>query len=841
MTVKSDKWGILGTTINISPDVRILSVLAYTPLKPIDALCELIDNALDSFKAAGIQGIPIKTRWIRITIPKISQLENGEGVIRVVDNGIGLNEDGLRGALQAGFSSKNKYDSLGLFGVGFNIATAKLGRKTVVTTANVDASGNLSQSALRATVELQNMKNFDIPLEKLPNPQRGTVVEVSEWWPLGTPNNRFVFDLAKTSKVKLIEQLGRRYATVLRDKEFNVNITVNEESVLPFEHCVWSETRSVNRKGAGVIPAKISFDQVLRVARRCENDGTIILDGGLVCSSCGGNKTKQIEERVRGWVGVQRFDDVSNFGIDIIRNGRAIRVAEKDAFFVYADELNKTEKEYPLDRGTGRIVGEIHLDHVPVDYTKQDFERPSREWVEAMEFIRGGALQAKNRLDGERNTSPVGKIFDGYRYTKSFGKTDMYMGTWSESGAVRISRSVEAEYYQRFLNHESGYWDDAKWWELVENANKAPIAPLVRCSCGAENLQEADVCVGCGEILKGQSCIACGTTIRRNAQTCPICGESQVLIANVAWKCRTCEHSNSSDEVTCANCSADKDAPNPLSREGLSVTAMKIDELSFESMIFRLVDGTPMDPISVTTYYVEKDRLKPFHNQPSIPTYVPSGISLDRIEIYIDRLHPFFSELGFTPEFAVSAQVATWLQTVHGSTTNGKSVLNHTSQILQGAFGEKVSITKQAVSRFCEDLFDEIVDRLVEFEWLRELASEITSDEREELFKRLQELGLISKLDNLQKSGGFLRYVPRAIPRIYRDEPEKWEGSIFVDEFLDLASFAPATAAKSKQLSRNQILRALEDCAEFLDSPTSDESVLRRVKASVSYLSSRIL
>ena len=86
------------STLNISPDPNILTVLASTPLKPVDALCELIDNALDSFLAAKRAGLHIESRWVRITIPKPSQIDNREGVIRVVDNGMGLDQEGLEGA-----------------------------------------------------------------------------------------------------------------------------------------------------------------------------------------------------------------------------------------------------------------------------------------------------------------------------------------------------------------------------------------------------------------------------------------------------------------------------------------------------------------------------------------------------------------------------------------------------------------------------------------------------------------------------------------------------------------------------------------------------------------------
>ena len=852
VTVQNDnvkeQWRMaaMSSTLNISPDPNILIVLASTPLKPLDALCELIDNALDSFLAAKRAGYHIESRWVRITIPRPAQIDNGEGVIRVVDNGIGLDNEGLEGALKAGFSTKNKYDQLGLFGVGFNIATAKLGQKTVVTTAKPDSTGKLPEFALRTSIDLPEMKrrnNFEIPLETVPRPERGTVVEVSGWWPTGTPNERFALELAKISRAKLLEQLGRRYATVLRDPELRINMTVNEESVIPSEHCVWSENRSVSRARLGVIPAKISFDHVLRTARRCEKDGNFMAEGELECSACGGTKSKSIEERVRGWIGVQRFDDKSNFGIDIIRNGRAIRVAEKDAFFVFTNDVGANELEYPIDsHGYGRIVGEVHLDHVPVDYTKQDFERPSREWIEAMQFLRGGGLQAKNRPDGERNGSPLGKIFDGYRKTKNFGKEDMYMGVWFESGTQRISRDVEQAYFQKFKAKEPGYHDDAKWWELVENATVPPVRPMVHCSnCSAENPEGVEECAGCGEIIIGKNCIDCDTRIRRSANTCPTCGGNQRVEATGPWRCQTCEHLNHSDETSCGLCGLDKNASNPMSPDELLATATKIDDLSFASQTFRYVDGSLTQQLSVTTYSVPKDRLKPLHNQPSVPTYVPSGGALDKMDIYIDRSHAFFTELGFTPEFAVSTQVATFLQEIKGSITHGKSTLNQTHKVLQALFSERVSISTESVRRLCEEIVEQIVDLVVECEWARGLSSEMTGDEREELVRKLQELGLVSQLDNLQQTGTFVRYVPRTLPRIYRDEPEKWNGAVFADDTSSLTDFAPATAAKFKERNKNHTLRALEECAEFLEWPTSDEIVLRRVKSSVNYLKARIV
>jgi hypothetical protein len=416
------------------------------------------------------------------------------------------------------------------------------------------------------------------------------------------------------------------------------------------------------------------------------------------------------------------------------------------------------------------------------------------------------------------------------------------MGVWTESGPERISRDMEQAYYQKFKAKEPGYHDDAKWWELVENATIPPVRPMVHCSsCSAENPEGTEECAGCGEIIIGKNCIDCATRIRRSANTCPACGANQRVEITGPWRCEACEQVNASDETACGGCGLDKNASNPMSPDELLSSGTKIGDLSFESQQFRLVDGSTTQPLSVTTYSVPKDRLKPLHNQPSVPTYVPIGASLDKMDIYIDRSHAFFTELGFTPEFAVSTQVASFLQAIHGSVSHGKSTLNHTHKVLQALFSDRVSISTESVRRLCEELVEQIVDRVIECDWARGLSSEMTGDEREELVRKLQELGLVSQLDSLQQTGAFVRYVPRTLPRIYRDEPEKWNGAVFTDDTSALADFAPATAAKFKEKNKNQTLRALDECAEFLEWPTSDEIVLRRVKSSVNYLKARIV
>ena len=44
---------------DFTPDPKVLIALTHTPMQPLDALCELIDNAIDSFlwsKDSGFEG-----------------------------------------------------------------------------------------------------------------------------------------------------------------------------------------------------------------------------------------------------------------------------------------------------------------------------------------------------------------------------------------------------------------------------------------------------------------------------------------------------------------------------------------------------------------------------------------------------------------------------------------------------------------------------------------------------------------------------------------------------------------------------------------------------------------
>ena len=111
-------------------------------------------------------GNPIEHPLIMIELPGRSEVDRGEGLLRVRDNGPGLTPEMAELALKAGFSgSDNPYDSLGLFGMGFNISTGKLGRKTRFVTGLRESTHALS--VVIDLVVMQSARSYRLPANAL--------------------------------------------------------------------------------------------------------------------------------------------------------------------------------------------------------------------------------------------------------------------------------------------------------------------------------------------------------------------------------------------------------------------------------------------------------------------------------------------------------------------------------------------------------------------------------------------------------------------------------------------------------------------------------------------------
>jgi hypothetical protein len=840
-------------TINLQPDPRILIAITHNPMRPIDALCELVDNALDSFAEAEREAGPIDQPTVQISLPKVTDIERGQGFVSVLDNGPGLTLEQAQNALKAGFTSHNPFDRLGLFGMGFNVSTGKLGRRTLFRTARKEAPGMID-----VVIDLENMvrsRTYEAPVEerhKAPPNFHGTLVQISEWWARGSQNYGFAAKLVRLGATAIGEELGRRYSTILRER--SVRIFVNDEIVEPFEHCAWSEQRSVNHRELGRIPAMVRFDTVLQTQVRCVVCNSAAENGK--CPRCeDGGTLRTIHERVRGWVGIQRFDDANEYGIDLIRNGRAIRKSEKEAFFTWTDPRGRQVKDYPIDSPYGRIVGEVHLDHVPTDFLKQDFQRTSPEWIRAIAFLRGeSSLQPRIAAEaGEpTNESPVYRLYQGYRRVRDIGTRDMYMGYW-EPGAdrpSRISRDKEREYCARFRAKEPGFYDDTEWWKLVEQADSRPAQNLKECpTCAFQCLEAAEMCAGCGHIFIGKRCIiqTCGAEMAFSAVACPSCGGAQTPRPQERWRCAFCLRWNAPAAMVCVGCGRRMGEVNPLSLEFLLEHSNKNDALSIEAFSIPLPDGAVCPALNIDVY-----TLQPGMALERDGVAVPSVSFKDGgLKVFVDTTHPYFAEYQEHAENVVSVEVAKFLQDSNARLMTGDrahlwSIPALTWQIYRQYWKDRLSVDPERTRKRAEALFERLREALPQLlaEDSVDIYKAMPPDQQGQLLQTIVQNGYDAReLAGFVETGRYLAFIDnRSIVSLVERYPARFfDGKFWSDAFSELPTVDAASAAQVRGLILSRHRNFLEDILGFLEFKHKDPGYTVRADQTLHLLTRRMV
>jgi hypothetical protein len=449
--------------MDVTPHGRVLSVFGELKVAAVYCLAELIDNAFDDFWKRP----PSELRpTVTITLPgPSSALSNAE--VWVVDNGLGMDRVALNNAVRAGWTSNTRYEALGLFGMGLNIATAGLGWLSEIwTTRRGDPSWMVVTLDLAA---LSGAEDYNVPVRYAPKDdpsEHGTKVLVKRL-------RQDQFDVLRRQARTIREKLGHIYSYLLSERDYL--ITVNGTQVRPRRLCVWGDNRSVSRSGAG-IPAVIKIDETLPSRLTCLNCGRARGDEADRCPTCSSDHAEWVERRIWGWVGIQRYLHKTEYGVDFMRNGRKILLYDKSVFdWVDPDGLGAPEREYPIDspRNEGRIVGEIHCDHVPVNYTKTTFDFDSAEWKTVLRVIRGESPLRPNRareLGRPTNDSPLGRLFTGYR------REDPGLKYLVPGDGKSALRDKPIEWAKLFQNGEPEYQSDDKWYEAARLHDNPPTS-----------------------------------------------------------------------------------------------------------------------------------------------------------------------------------------------------------------------------------------------------------------------------------------------------------------------------------------------------------------------------
>ncbi len=429
-------------------------------------IAELVDNSVDGFLHSARSGVRIDDPFVQVNLP---EADRADAIVQVVDNGPGMTPSELSRAVKAGWSGNNPTDNLGLFGMGFNIATARLGTLTEVWTTR---SGDPEWHGLNIDFErLQRRETFRTPHLRSPKPDpatHGTKIVVKNL----KPSQRQW--LARSSNQGLVrKRLAQAYAAMLRPDGLPIGfkLHLNNRVVRARPFCLWGEQRSTQVPEFGEVFAYQPLNFPLGERLHCSECMNWVIassenpDVCPVCEAEGGLRKRQ--RRVHGWIGIQRYSDTVDFGIDFVRNGRKIELASKD-LFVWRGE-NGDEPEYPIDDPSrrGRIVGEVHIDHCRVNFAKERFDRSDPAWSEMVSLIRGeGPLRPEKarELGYLGNTSPLFKLYKAFRRLRPHSNV---AGGWKKLLSVP-NNNIAKELATKFFEGHPEYQDDDHWWKLIE-------------------------------------------------------------------------------------------------------------------------------------------------------------------------------------------------------------------------------------------------------------------------------------------------------------------------------------------------------------------------------------
>lgn len=465
----------LGTTreFDLSPSPRVLPMLGEINLDQWRCIGELVDNSIDGFLHARRRSEEVVDPVVQITLP---ESDRPDAMVQVVDNGPGMSIENLERAVKAGWSGNNPTDNLGLFGMGFNIATARLGLTTEVWTTR---AGDAEWLGLEIDFDrLQRQGTFRTPMLTAPKPDKlahGTKIVIRRLKPA-----QLLWLSKSANQAQVRKRLSQAYAAMLRTggHPIEFKLYLNNRAVQSRPFCLWDESRSVELPDLGEVRAVQGFNYPLGDRHHCAscmNWFAIAPGAAEVCPVCGSTDALQRRtRRVHGWLGLQRYADTIDYGLDFIRNGRKIELSSKDLFVWRGD--NGEEPEYPVDDPSrrGRIVGEIHIDHCRVNFAKERFDRSDPAWDEMVKLIRGeGPLRPEKarELGHTGNGSPLFALFKAFRRMRPHSNV---AGGWRRLLVVP-DNAIAKELSQKFYEGHSDYQDDHHWWRLIEEAERRSL------------------------------------------------------------------------------------------------------------------------------------------------------------------------------------------------------------------------------------------------------------------------------------------------------------------------------------------------------------------------------
>jgi hypothetical protein len=753
-------------------------MLGEIAFDPWQCIAELVDNSLDAyFSAIGesedwLDEMGLPKFGIDIQLPNRQDFDLGVGSVRVSDTGPGMDLEQLTNAVRAGFSGNAPLEKLGLFGMGFNIATARLGRMTrIMTTKPGDTNWLVLQLDLD---EMQKSGEFNASISyetKDDDDHHGTVVEIARL------KSEFRGLTSGPSRGSIKKQLSRIYSAILNEEQVEIKFCDNE--LEPWKHCVWGKERTAVVGSGTHVPAFIEIDHPLpdyffcSVCWHWSIPSSVKSEG--VCPACGAEDSIELKPRqITGWLGIQRYFDQSHYGIDFIRNGRIIEQLNKDCFVW--DHDGEEELEYPIDttHWGGRIVGQINIDFAQVDYQKTSFAKNRNEWKEVLDYLRGSS-PLRPQIAEERkyaeNDSPIFRLFRTFRSGRTPGRRMLVPGQYNN--LLKGDNADATQWAEYFFKGEPEFQTDEKWWNRVMQAENARRG-------NAEDAQDTD--------------------------------DEDVDLEDPFAE----DHEEGEDDSEAGEEEEDYRVPDKdLSRR-----------YSFPDPNVQLA------PVEVTVFRDIRDlRARDLKNQP--PFEVDNRQAPHRYSLTYHPKHPAFVEFAETPQDYLLIEIAHWLSTRQGG---GTWTAGRVYKALKDEHQRAQKLDLQSLGASAAELLGELKEHLADCgikkersEVPQKMLDELTSDV-------MSAEGNVEHVDVLLESGKWVERVSEEyMLHEIEEHPELVMDGRFLNTSYDAISqenIKKDTVDRVASCIRDVIM--IKKTSDRLSMP--DKSLLLRANAAINYL-----
>lgn len=745
-------------TVDITPSPRILRTLGEIPFHPWQCIAELLDNSIDAFAEATRAGTSLPEKKITVTWSS-EAVGAASRTIEFVDSGPGMTLAQLQNAARAGYSTNDPINNLGLFGMGFNISTARLGDNTRLLSATAESGewiGIEIDFAALITTKSYTAKVVSEP-KRTPS-EHGTKVVVSKL-------KGDMFTHLRDQESNIRRQLESIYSSLLAETR-DVEIFVQGKKLSPRNHCAWAESRYVSY-GGRTVSAVIRIERDLGTAFFDIDRNSYVSrdEQGRIqeeFEATGMYPTNIIErrKRLRGWVGIQRYADPNDFGIDFIRNGRKVLIGSKILFSCENPMTGALKLEYPVELGTtvgGRIVGEIHVDYLLPTYQKNDFDRTDPSWTQTVEALRGiGPILPNDRKAmgyTDANISPVGLLANAYRRADKGTK------------CLYVERSLAKDFAERFRKGEPDYVTDDKWWQAAQEADR------LNATRGAGNAPVVDT----------------GTTASDNPDDY---GPSTTTATT----------------ITPPNSTPPPVIPAPTNST-LDTLMLKSREIGSWSGPYAY-GTTP--PFHVKVWELRQDSI--LKNGSSAPcAFFQDGVDCDFV---YDPRHLFLAQFPVEPRQLLALYLAEKFKTRDQLSDIGTVFSSLVQRKLQDVRVDRAALQEKAAGMF-DRLREKLLSKLADKKSLvLDCVYESSGEVEETILSLLSNSQLLLKFQNKEDEGfaALEQVPPRTLLRLVDNFPEDlFDGKVFAAPYASLVLGDKQATERTRSESKDRIMSFLKD------------------------------